>query len=113
MTPGVQHLALRTDDELTRQEISRLNDENTMHSTTAERTLLSSLRGGCMAPVAARARIQENQLCMDAVVLSGDGKKRLDVSVSDLPEHAKQLGIAAAEQLLADGAKELIAASRK
>lgn len=109
---GALGLEVRSDDDFAHFAVSQLNDEDTMRTTQAERSLLAHLRGGCMAPVAARARVEKNQLAMDAVVLSADGKKRIDVTHSDVSENAQQIGIAAAEQLLAAGANELIANAR-
>ena len=65
-----------------------------------------------MAPVAAYARMHENQLQLDAVVLNADGTKRLEVRVKDEKERAEVVGLRAAEFLLSKGADKLIAESR-
>ena len=109
---GALGLEVRANDDFTRHAVSQLNDEDTMHTTKAERMLLASLRGGCMAPVAARAQVRQNQVEMDAVVLSSDGKQRLDVNLTDQADNAQHVGKAAAQVLLNDGADALIAESR-
>jgi porphobilinogen deaminase len=51
-------------------------------------------------------------LQLSAVVLSVDGRQRLQASDSSQPNEASALGEQVAEDLLAQGAGELIAASR-
>jgi hydroxymethylbilane synthase len=45
-------------------------------------------------------------------VLSRDGQRRVDATASADPSHCEQLGQQVAEDLLAQGAAELIAGSR-
>jgi hydroxymethylbilane synthase len=79
----------------------------------AERSLLSSLRGGCLAPVGAWGRVQENgALKLTATVLSRDGSKRIAAEAADQPAAACELGHRVAQQLLAQGAAALIETSR-
>jgi hydroxymethylbilane synthase len=116
MLPAVGQGALgiecRVDDATTRAAVAPLENTATRVAVTAERALLAHLRGGCMAPVGAWGRIEENVLKLSAVVLSADGRQRLHASESSAPDEASALGKRVAEQLLAQGAGELIAASR-
>jgi hydroxymethylbilane synthase len=116
MLPAVGQGALgietRTDDETTIAAISVLNDAATAAAVMAERTLLSTLLGGCLAPVGAWARIDGQALLLDAVVLSTDGRQRIAAQLADEPIAAARIGQHVGEKLLAQGAGELIAAAR-
>jgi hydroxymethylbilane synthase len=116
MLPAVGQGALgieaRSDDALTRSLLASLDDGPTHRAVTAERTLLSTLLAGCLAPVGAWARVVSGRLLLDAVVLSPDGRQRLVASAAGEPSDAAALGQQAAEDLLRQGAAQLIAAAR-
>ena len=116
MLPAVGQGALgieaRDDDAVTRELLAPLSHEATHRAVIAERSLLASLRGGCLAPVGAWGRVDGGLLLLDGVVLSGDGQKKISASASRPPSAAGDLGCDVAEQLLAQGAEGLIAASR-
>lgn len=109
---GALGLETRSDDEVTRQLVQPLNDSPTNESVTAERTLLQTLRAGCLAPVGAWARVVNGNLHLEAVVLDPDGTKRLIFERTGEFGTAVNLGKEAAEKLLSEGAAELIAAAR-
>ena len=120
MLPAVGQGALgiecRADDHSTREKLQPLNDANTHTAVIAERTLLAHLRGGCLAPVGAWARIENGSLQLSAVVLSPDGTKRV-AAAGNVPanadnENAAALGCRVADSLLTQGAAALIAAAR-
>ena len=84
-----------------------------MCAVLAERTLLATLAGGCLAPIGAWARvIDDGQIQLDAAVLSEDGQRRLFASQTASIERAAALGADVAAQLIAAGASELIEAAR-
>jgi len=109
---GALGLETRSDDPSTLQAVAPLNDPVAMAAVTAERALLATLRGGCLAPVGAWARVQRDGLRLDAAVLSRDGRKRIAVAEWGPVENAAEMGRQVAERLIAAGASELIAASR-
>lgn len=113
---GALGLEIRVDDDATRTAVEVLDDARTHQAVLAERSLLKALRGGCLAPVGAWARvaIKEDRevLHLDAVVLNADGSERLEVSVSAPGDAAEQLGLDAAEQLLSQGASRLLESAR-
>ncbi|MEX0711491.1 MAG: hydroxymethylbilane synthase [Pirellulales bacterium] len=116
MLPAVGQGALgieaRQDDTATRGVLAPLNDLGTQQAVLAERAMLAALRGGCLAPVAAWGRREDALLHLVGVVLAADGSRRLEASGSAAPDQAEQLGQAVAEQLLSQGAGQLIEASR-
>jgi hydroxymethylbilane synthase len=116
MLPAVGQGALaieaRADDDATKSVLASLDDFETHQGVLAERTLLFELRAGCLAPVGAWGRVERGRLMLDAVVLSPDGKQRLTADSTSERADAITLGRQVAGQLLAQGAANLIAASR-
>ena len=110
---GALGIEARCDDDRTLQVLAQLDHPGTHSAVLAERALLAALRAGCLAPVGAWARVDDDRLQLDAVVLSHDGRDRLSVSLSGPREQAESLGQQAAADLLTQGAAELIAASRQ
>lgn len=117
MLPAVGQGALgiecRTDDSRAAAAIQAINDADSRAAVLAERSLLAQLRGGCLAPIGALGQAVHGVLRLVAVVLSADGKRRLIASEAASPEDAVALGRHVAEKLLAQGAADLIAASRR
>jgi hydroxymethylbilane synthase len=116
MLPAVGQGALgierRTDDTRVQELLAPLNDIETYQAVLAERTLLFTLRAGCLAPVGAWGRTEKGRLLLDAVVLSPDGSRRLAAAGSEEIASAEGLGRDVANELLRQGAAALIAASR-
>ena len=109
---GALGLETRLEDEQTYTLLAPLNDRPTHMAVLAERGLLHHLRGGCLAPVGAWARMDEDLLRLSAVVLSADGQKRIDAESTGDPAAAAALGIHVADKLLSQEAAAIIAASR-
>ena len=110
---GALGLETRANDQVTREALQSIDDTESRQSVLAERSLLDRLRGGCLAPVGAWARIEnDGRLRLTACVLSIDGTKRIACDVLGNAAEAVQVGRQAAEQLLDQGAAELISQSR-
>ncbi len=110
---GAIGLECRQEDQQMLQLLAPINDPDTFAAVQAERALLRTLRGGCLAPVAALAQVTHQRLCLQAVVLSPDGSEALRVQVVGEPWQGEALGRQAAQQLLDQGAAELIRQARK
>ena len=110
---GALGLECRVDDDATRSILAHLNDDATHASVLAERSLLAALRGGCLAPIGAWGRVENDKLLLDAVVLDHEGTQRLSDGGNAPPIEAIDLGQKVAEQLMRAGAAELIAQSRE
>ena len=110
---GALGIETRADDAATRRAVAGLDDPITHAAVLAERSLLAELRGGCLAPVGAWARLESpSELRLDAVVLSVDGTRRLAESAAGPLSDAVELGLTVARRLIAAGAEGLIAAAR-
>jgi len=117
MLPAVGQGALavetRAGDRSTREIAARIDDEEAHQSVLAERALLATLRGGCLAPIAAWGRMEDDgRLHLSACVLSADGSRRLATDLLGNAADAVTIGRHAAEQLLDQGAEKLIADAR-
>ena len=107
---GALGIECRENDVETTALLSKVDDPASRNRVTAERALLARLRAGCHAPVGAATSYQGEQLVLEAVVLSVDGKVRVCATGAGLPANAAALGREVADQLLQKGADRLIAA---
>jgi hydroxymethylbilane synthase len=110
---GALGLQTRDNDVPTRATVERLDDPITHAAVLAERTLLATLRGGCLAPIGAWGRAEnDGSLRLTAAVLSHDGKQRIVAEATDDLTKSTELGNRVADELLSKGAAALIEASR-
>ncbi len=109
---GALGLETRRDDGNTRQGIAPLNDPLTHHAVLAERAMLAALQGGCLAPIAAWCRMEEDRLTLTGRVISPDGARQLEVTRTADEGQSVELGQEVADELLGQGAAGLIQASR-
>ena len=109
---GALGLETRADDDVATSIVGRLDDGEAHCGVLAERAMLATLRGGCLAPVGAHTRIDHGSLWLDGVVLRVDGSQRILVSRSAAPSDAVALGVAVGNELLEHGARDLIEQAR-
>jgi hydroxymethylbilane synthase len=110
---GALGLEIRSDDQAAREVVGQLDDPASHAGVAAERAMLAALRGGCLAPVGAWGRFEEDHLTLTGRVLSGDGREKIEAVDSAPVSEAEALGRRVAEVLLAQGAGELIRSSRE
>jgi hydroxymethylbilane synthase len=113
--PGQGALAVecRADDtELLSRVAGALDDPDSRACVTAERALLATLEAGCSAPVGALAEVAmgevDDELWVRAVALAPDGGVAVRRSASGPVHEPERLGRALAEEMLGEGAAELI-----
>ena len=110
---GALGLETRCDDERVQQCVRSLDHPPSHQAVLAERALLAHLRGGCLAPIGAWGRVDdEGHLQLDAVVLDAGGTKRLTSSQQGSAQSAIAIGEKAAKELLKQGAASLIDTAR-
>ncbi|HEY4759296.1 MAG TPA: hydroxymethylbilane synthase, partial [Thermoguttaceae bacterium] len=61
---GALGLETRCEDSITRAAVAPLDHAPTHHAVLAERAMLAALHGGCLAPIAAWARMETNHLSL-------------------------------------------------
>lgn len=108
---GALGIQTRGDDgELAEIARAALRDPDTARHVAGERAFLSRLEGGCQTPLAAYARYEDGELAIDGAVGRPDGSELLRGARRGRPEEAEALGADLADELLARGAGEILAA---
>ncbi|HEU5037206.1 MAG TPA: hydroxymethylbilane synthase [Nocardioides sp.] len=117
--PGQGALAVecRAGEALGDELAAALDDPHARAVVTAERAVLATLEGGCSAPIGALAEVAEGEdgeeLWVRAVALSLDGGLSVRMSATGKPADAEGVGTRLADEMLADGAAGLTAATDK
>jgi hydroxymethylbilane synthase len=88
--------------------LAPLDDAETRSAIIAERALLGALHGGCQVPMGAWARIERNDLVLDACVCSVDGSQYVKQRATAPPDQAAQLGEHMARLLIDAGAQSIL-----
>ena len=109
---GALGLECAVDNKPVLEVVGRLNHSESRSAVDAERAMLAMLHGGCSAPVGAWGRIEGNRLLLDGLVASLDGKNILRASIVGETFDSQSLGKQLADELLSQGAAEIIAAAR-
>ena len=109
MGQGALAVEIRSDNKELIPFVTTLHHEETSAATTAERSLLKELEGGCQVPIGAYAHVEEAAvLSMQAVVASLDGtvvvKGSCEGKVSDPIDLGKRL----ASDLVSRGADRIL-----
>jgi hydroxymethylbilane synthase len=105
---GALAVEIRNGDKRIEELLRTLHHLPTALTVTAERSLLRHLEGGCQIPIGAYGQIQGNELRLDAVIGSLDGKRIVNGSRNGNHADAERIGIELAEELLKRGGKEIL-----
>jgi hydroxymethylbilane synthase len=115
MLPAVGQGALaieaRDGDAETLARVGALEDPATRLAVGCERAFLARLGGGCQVPIAAHARVDGGRIALRALVGHPDGSRTVAFDGSDdcaRLEQAEALGLRAAEDVLARGARAIL-----
>lgn len=107
---GALGLECRSNDQAVLELILPLLHMETDVCVRAERAFNRALQGGCQVPIAGFATLQQGQLHIEGRVGSVDGKVLLTAQRQGSPQQAELLGEQLAQDLLAQGAGELLQA---
>jgi hydroxymethylbilane synthase len=107
---GVIGVECRVDDLRTQQLIAPLDHAKSNVCVTAERALCRRLGGGCHIPLASYAELQNETLILRGLVAHEDGSLILRSQHSDTYKNAEQLGLMVANDLLRQGAGDILSA---
>ncbi|MFZ4672391.1 MAG: hydroxymethylbilane synthase [Flavobacterium sp.] len=114
MTPapaqGAMVVLAMGNDNYTIDAISQLNHIETEICTYIERQFLKTLEGGCTAPIGAIATYNEEEdtINFKGVLLSIDGKQKLEIEKVVAISEWKKLGFHSAEEILVNGGTDLM-----
>jgi hydroxymethylbilane synthase len=105
---GAVGIETRVDDDIN-DLIMPLRCSETWTIVTAERAMNTRLAGGCQVPIAGYALLNNGELWLRGLVGKPDGSQILRAEARAKAEDAEKLGIAVAEDLLAQGADKILA----
>jgi hydroxymethylbilane synthase len=102
---GAMVVVCNADDFFSLDAVSQLNHIETEICTYIERQFLRTLEGGCTAPIGAIATYNEKEDVIDftGVLLSIDGKQKLEVTKTVAVSEWKKLGFHTAQEILSNG----------
>ena len=107
---GAVGIECRADDKVINELLAPLADKDSTIRVTAERAMNARLQGGCQVPIAGFSELKNNQLFMRGLVGKPDGSVLYRVEKTGKPEEAQHIGEAIADELLAQGAGEILKA---
>lgn len=107
---GALGLECRSNDQVVLDLILPLLHTETDVCVRAERAFNRTLQGGCQVPIAGFATLEQGQLQIEGRVGSVDGKVLLTAQRQGSPQQAEMLGEQLAQDLLAQGAGQLLQA---
>ncbi len=112
MTPaagqGTLVVQVRADDALAHRAAGRIGDPVSLRELLAERSALARLKASCTTPIGVRARLDREQLTVDAFLGLPDGSEWLRDRVTGNAEDPEALGKQLGERLLSAGASDLL-----
>ncbi|MGE0447911.1 MAG: hydroxymethylbilane synthase [Vicinamibacterales bacterium] len=106
---GIIAIEIRAGDAAVRQAVSVIDNAAARVALDAERAVVTRLGGGCQMPIGAYADVSGRAMTMVALVATPDGARILRADRQGTTEAAAALGAAAADDLLAQGAAEILA----
>jgi hydroxymethylbilane synthase len=106
---GALAIETRSDDEATGEIIHALEHQPTRLACTAERAFLKALGGGCLVPIAAHAKVGDDNLTIKGLVASTDGLEMVEGEQRGASRDAESIGVKLAEALIDRGAGEILA----
>ena len=105
---GALGIEIRADDPRAREAVARLDHLATHQAVRAERAVLRRLGGGCQVPIAAHAVVEDGHLRLQGLVANLDGTQVIRAQTKGPASDPEALGAAVAEDLLRQGAREIL-----
>jgi hydroxymethylbilane synthase len=110
---GIIAIEIRTDDAAARTAVARVNNADASHALEAERALVTALGGGCQMPIGGIAvPVGASELELHAIVASLDGTRIIRYKGVGTRADAAALGRQVGEELLKQGAAEILREAR-
>lgn len=109
---GALGIECRADDDVVAATLGQLNEASAHACVVAERAMLARVEGGCLAAIGGHATIEGDRLLLKAVVLSSNGERKLGAEATGNRTAAETVGQQVGDDLLAQGAAELVQARR-
>jgi len=111
---GIIAVEVRKDDVRAADAVGTIGDSKAEVALTAERSVVDRLGGGCQMPIGAFAQIVDSaELSIVAIVVSADGSHAVRADVRGSIDAPEDVGRRAADELLANGADDILADARR
>ncbi|MDU2183202.1 MAG: hydroxymethylbilane synthase [Negativicoccus succinicivorans] len=104
---GALAIECRADDEELLALLAGIHDPETAAAVAAERAILAALEGGCQVPIGAASVYENDTIQVQGRLLSLDGATVIEAVRTGKCSAAASLGQAVAEEILANGGREL------
>ena len=88
--------------------IKKINHAETEICTKIERDFLNKLEGGCTAPIGAHAKIINNYIEFRGIILSIDGRDKIEIRETEKIGNNLNIGIKFAEKIIAMGGNKIL-----
>lgn len=105
---GAVGIECRTDDERILKLLEPLNHADTANRVKCERAMNLTLEGGCQVPIGSYALLEGDEIWLRALVGEPDGSQIVRGEIRGPRAQAEQLGVQLANQLLNEGAREIL-----
>ena len=105
---GAIMVVAREGDDFCMEACAHFNCSNTALCAKIERDFLKTLLGGCSTPISALAEVNDGQVNFRGNIVMPDGSKKVEVSLTKSVAEAPNLGVEAAENILAGEGKEIV-----
>ncbi len=110
---GAIGIEIRQGDTAVAEKVKTIHHEASGTEVTAERAFMRRLEGGCQVPIACQARAADEELIIDGLVASLDGKSVFRSQLRGQPGQAEELGKMLAAQVLTMGADTVLEEIRR
>ncbi|RTE85964.1 MULTISPECIES: hydroxymethylbilane synthase [Gammaproteobacteria] len=107
---GALGIECRSDDDTVKALLEPLSDLETTLCVKAERAMNRTLQGGCQVPIGAFAELHGEELWLRGLVGSPAGDKLIRAELKGKAQDAETIGVKVAEDLLQQGAGEILEA---
>jgi hydroxymethylbilane synthase len=105
---GALAIEIRKTDKKTEEILRTIHDAPTASAVSAERALLRRLEGGCQIPIGAYGQIKDNEIHLEAIIGSLDGRRIVRGKKTGKATDGELIGIELADDLLNNGGKEIL-----
>lgn len=105
---GAIMVVCKKNDDFCLEACRVFNDTDTELCTYIERSFLRTLLGGCSTPISALASIEGDMLVFRGNMLTKDGKQKAEIYKEAFVTDARDLGVTAANEILANGGDAII-----
>ncbi|MCX8618642.1 hydroxymethylbilane synthase [Gilliamella sp. B2923] len=106
---GAIGIESRADDKTLSELLAPLEDKNSRICIEAERAMNLALQGGCQVPIACLSQLENDSLTLRGLVGRIDGSEMIKAEITGHSTQAEALGRQLADNLLAQGAKAILA----